>query len=334
MDDSTVKTLFLPFETGDVPTGGSDARWLFLNASLPPADAPLAKAKLHAVQGFRPDYLRLQNAGFQVSPEAPGEKFDGALILVSRHRGLTRFMADQALDQVTGGGMIILAGAKNDGIAAIAREVGERFAILGSLSKHHAKAFWFANHGASRFSQTPTSLVDNRFETAPGMFSADHVDPGSAFLIENLPRDLKGRIADFCAGWGFLSVEAANLCPAIKSIDLFEADHASVMAARHNMASLAPHVSASFHWLDLSTEKTPGNFDTVIMNPPFHQGRAADPGIGTAIIGKAHQALHKGGRLILVANRNLPYEATLASAFFKSGELARNSTYKVLWAVR
>ncbi|MFZ1681392.1 MAG: methyltransferase, partial [Rhizobiaceae bacterium] len=42
--------------------------------------------------------------------------------------------------------------------------------------------------------------------------------------------------------------------------------------------------------------------------------------------------LRPGGRLYLVANRGLPYEKTLAGLFRQSGETARDSTYKVLWA--
>jgi 16S rRNA (guanine1207-N2)-methyltransferase len=318
-----------------VKTAGAQARWLFLNASHPSAGVAVGKAQIHAVQGFRPAFLRLQRAGYQVTPESTGGSFDGVLILVSRHRGQTRMLINQALDGVAPGGLIIVAGAKNDGIASIARETGEQFEILGSLSKHHARAFWFrCDSAAGRFAIEPLPLAGGRFETAPGMFSSGHIDPGSAFLIEHLPRDLKGRIADFCAGWGYLSVETAGLCPAVKSIDLFDADHASLQAARHNMSKLAPGTVSAFHWLDLMAEKTSGNFDTIIMNPPFHQGRAADPAIGKAIIQNARNALHKGGKLYLVANRSLPYEAALAAMFFKSGELARNAHFKVLWAVK
>ena len=38
-----------------------------------------------------------------------------------------------------------------------------------------------------------------------GIFSADHIDPGSALLAEHLPKNLRGRVADLGAGWGFLS---------------------------------------------------------------------------------------------------------------------------------
>ena len=334
MDDGAIKTLFLPFSTGDVETGGLTSRWLFLNASLPPQDSGLANAQLIAVQAMRPEFKALQAAGIAVAPNCPEGVFDGALILISRHRGQTRAFFNQALERVRAGGIIVFAGSKNDGVATAARDVANHFELIGSLSKHHAKAYWFQNNGSARFDDAAPTLVDGRFATARGMFSSDHIDPGSAFLMEQLPRDMKGRIADFCAGWGYLSAEVATACPAVKSIGLYEADHASLEAAKVNMSRLAPDMAATFHWQDLIAEKASGDYDTIIMNPPFHHGRAADPGIGNAIIRNAHNALHKGGKLYLVANRNLPYEATIATGFYKSGELARNSYYKVLWATK
>lgn len=334
MDDGAIKTLFLPFATGDLATGGDGARWLFLNASLPPQDSDLAKAQITAVQHMRQEFKALQGAGIAVTSTLPDGIFDGALILISRHRGLSRVWINQALDRVAPGGTIIFAGSKNDGVASVAKEVGGQFELLGNLSKHHAKAYWLQNTGSARFEEVASALIDNRYEAAPGMFSSDHVDPGSAFLMEHVPRDMKGRIADFCAGWGYLSAEVAVACPAVRSISLYEADYVALEAAKANMARLAPEMATTFHWQDLIGEKASGDYDTIIMNPPFHQGRAADPAIGNAIIRNAHNALHKGGKLYLVANRNLPYEATLAAGFYKSGELARNAYYKVLWATK
>ena len=334
MDTGAVKTLFLPLASGDVPSGSRQARWLFLNAAVPPIENPLAKTQIAAVQTMRPQFNALKDADFAVTPEAPDGLFEGALVLISRHRGQTRALINQALDRVVPGGMIVCAGGKHDGIEAMAREAARLFPLSGSLSKHHARVFWFANSGAARFENPPPVLADGRFETASGMFSSGHADPGSAFLMEHLPRDLKGHIADFCAGWGYLSVEAAHTCPKVKTIALYEADHAALDAAKANMARLAPDLAASFHWLDLAGEPVAEAFDTIIMNPPFHAGRRAEPELGGAIIRSAANALHRGGSLYMVANRTLPYEDVLAAAFHKSGELARNGSYKVLWALK
>jgi len=50
------------------------------------------------------------------------------------------------------------------------------------------------------------------------------------------------------------------------------------------------------------------------------------------MIRTAASALRGNGRLMLVANRGLPYEPVLKEEFRESGETCRNARFKVLWA--
>jgi 16S rRNA (guanine1207-N2)-methyltransferase len=70
------------------------------------------------------------------------------------------------------------------------------------------------------------------------------------------------------------------------------------------------------------------------MNPPFHAGRASEPDIGKAFVRAASSALKPGGRLLMVANRKLPYEHTLAQAFRRVLPVADQDGFKVIEAVR
>jgi 16S rRNA (guanine1207-N2)-methyltransferase len=74
--------------------------------------------------------------------------------------------------------------------------------------------------------------------------------------------------------------------------------------------------------------------DAVVMNPPFHTGRAADPDIGRGFIASAAKLLTPRGQLWMVANRHLPYEATLSERFAKVSEVAGDGRFKVLQAER
>jgi 16S rRNA (guanine1207-N2)-methyltransferase len=67
-----------------------------------------------------------------------------------------------------------------------------------------------------------------------------------------------------------------------------------------------------------------------VMNPPFHQKREAEPDIGQRMIRTAGAALKPGGRLLMVANRQLPYEKTLSEVFSSHSEIARDGMFKVL----
>ena len=68
------------------------------------------------------------------------------------------------------------------------------------------------------------------------------------------------------------------------------------------------------------------------MNPPFHEGKEADPLIGLKFIAAAAQALRPEGQLWLVANRQLPYENLLTEAFAQMDKIVETGGFKVLHA--
>jgi 16S rRNA (guanine1207-N2)-methyltransferase len=71
-----------------------------------------------------------------------------------------------------------------------------------------------------------------------------------------------------------------------------------------------------------------------VTNPPFHQGRADLPELGRAFIVAAADALIAGGRLWLVANRHLPYEAVLNECFKTMRTVTTERGYKVIEAIK
>ena len=95
---------------------------------------------------------------------------------------------------------------------------------------------------------------------------------------------------------------------------------------------LASNCEINHHWHDLIQEPVDQCYDWIVMNPPFHTGRAAEPQLGQRLIRVAAQSLKKGGRLRLVANRNLPYESVLAESFGKFELLAEERGFKVVEA--
>ncbi len=334
---SATKTLFHPFETDTLPSPAAGASILFLGAE-PGFRLPDGfDALILAVQGFRPAFLKLQRQGRKVVPLAEGEGYDMALVLASRHRGESELRVAEALDRVRPGGLIVVAGAKDDGIASLLKRVSALVTVDGKLPKFHGIAFWLthprdaADAIAALRSGNPETLVDGRFHVAPGMFSAGGVDRGSQLLADHLPDDIKGAVADFCTGWGFLGSVLAERFPAMTTLDLYEADFAALEAARRNLAGVP---SARFFWHDLVTEAVEGRYDSVVMNPPFHTSRRAEPEIGQAMIGAAAKALKRGGRLFMVANRQLPYEQTLAAAFARHRQLFADGKFKIFEAVR
>lgn len=328
MSDAT-KTLLHPIEAGmlEVPEAG---RLLALNATAELLRG-LDPANVDAVQDFRPEFLKLEHAGCRVTPKASADGYAMALVLCGRHRRMNEQFVFEANARVMPGGLVAVAGLKTDGADSLRKRLKDRFEIEGQAAKHHGNVFWFRADGASA-EAFETTVVDGRFETMPGMFSHERIDPGSALLAAHLPKDLHGAVADLGAGWGYLSVEIATHCPKVKRIDLYEASHAAAQAAEANMKRLAGAVASTTRWLDVTTEDPRERYDAVVMNPPFHTGRSGDPDIGRAMITGAWRLLKPGGRLLLVANVHLVYEAALAEGFSASGISVRESGFKVLWA--
>ena len=339
MSREALETLFYPFVSGELEPVGNGRRALFLGAE-PGFQLPDGfDASLHIVQGFRPHFRALQRSGLEVTPQAGGDGYDAALVLSGRHRGENELCIADAIARTRPGGLIVVAGGKDDGIASLRKRMADMVAIDGHLPKYHGIVFWFrrpedaeATAGTLR-EGAKTDLVEGRFRTAPGMFSHDRIDAGSKLLAENLPDHLSGRVADFCAGWGYLASEVAGRFPNVKTLNLYEADFASLEAARANLAEVkSPPLR--FFWHDLAGEPVAERYDAIVMNPPFHLGRRAEPELGQAIIRTAISSLKSGGRLFLVANRQLPYEKTLAGAVSEIREIAGDRTFKVLAARR
>jgi 16S rRNA (guanine1207-N2)-methyltransferase len=161
------------------------------------------------------------------------------------------------------------------------------------------------------------------------LFAWDRIDAGTALLLQHLPATLAGRVADLGAGWGALA-RGVLACAGVERLDAYEADALAVAAARENLADPRARVV----WHDVAAGLPEAGYDWIVANPPFHDARAADPGVGLAFIAAAAAALAPGGSLALVANRTLPYEAALGARFAAVERVAERDGYKVLLARR
>ncbi|WP_417719390.1 class I SAM-dependent methyltransferase [Salipiger sp.] len=279
------------------------------------------------VQGFRPDHDAWAARGLPVSTEAGGDHGAAVVFLPrARDRAEARIAAACA---AAPGGLIVVDGQKTDGVESMLRAVKARVPVAGHVSKAHGKCFWFtASDAFGDWARGPACNAHGHW-TAPGVFSADAPDPGSERLLAALPPKLGGTVADLGAGWGGL---ASGLLTrdGIRTLHLVEADHAALDCARRNVED----ARAVFHWADATRWKPTSPLDTVVMNPPFHQGRRADPAIGQAFITAAAKALKPTGHLWLVANRHLPYESVLESRFRETAEVSGDARFKILHASR
>ncbi len=307
-------------------SGLSLSQPLSVLAPTPDHDLSALPPETQVVQPFKPFHDHFAAQGFGATPESDAP-CQNAIIFLPRAKALARTLVHQACARA--GGTVVVDGAKTDGVDSLLKDIRKRVSIEGPISKAHGKIFWFQSDADAfaDWAAPKTQMVDG-FQTAPGVFSADGIDPASALLLKSLPAKRGARIVDLGAGWGFL---AANLIhDTLHSLHLVEADHTALTCARAN----APDPRAQFHWADATKWTAPEPLDMVVMNPPFHTSRSADPGLGQGFITSAARNLTRNGQLWMVANRHLPYEATLAEAFTKVEEVAGDNRFKVFHASR
>lgn len=324
--------LLLPIDRGLVPVP-TEGPVYFLRAIPAAGLRETFDDRLVFQQTYKPDHDAMLAQGFVSAPMAGG----AGLVLVQATRSKEETLGNIALanDHCAPGGIVLVNGDKTDGIDSLLKQVRAVCPVEGNLSKSHGKVFWFAkaaeNSIFSQWRQTcePAELIPG-FLTAPGMFSHGRVDPGSAKLAPYITRFAKGRVADLGAGWGYLAAQALAV-QAVAHLDLFEAENLSLEAARKNISD----ERAGFHWCDVTTINSPElPYDVALCNPPFHVSRAADPGLGAQFIAAAARILKPNGVLLMVANRQLPYEGVLDQHFRYWEMLEQDGVYKVFVAQR
>lgn len=337
---NTAKALSFAFaQIFDVPPKADKA--FFLRAEPLEGFSQIWQRGCLNVQSCKPIYDRLHRDGCLVSADLNGTDFDLGLLAITKHKQENLANLARAWMALRPGGRLICVGANDVGVSSIEKAFKALFEQPKSLSKHHCKVLW-----GVRGEMQPDILTrwaeQGRLQivpslgcwSQPGLYNWNKIDAGSALLVQNLPDDLQGRAADLGAGWGYLSQQLLRHSGKITSIDLFEAEELALTAAKANLEPHAATASLRFHWHDVAQGLPPAAFDLVVMNPPFHDGKAVDVELGRAFIASAAQGLAPGGRLFLVANRQLPYEESLSAAFGRQTMLVENAVYKVLAAVR
>ena len=293
-----------------------------------------ALGRVHCVQGFAPDHDLLAARGLSVTPDLPeGESFATALVQIVKAKAGTLGSIAEALGALRPGGVLMVDGQKEEGIEAILKALKSVFEIGGTFSKAHGKLVWL-----TRPDVLPEAVIDwmpepveteEGYVTVPGGFSADGPDRGSELLVALVP-ELTGRVADLGAGWGYVAGEVLAEQSGIETLDLIEADHAMLQAAAANIDD----PRARFHWADVTRFQSEASYDAILANPPFHTGRRADPSLGRAFIAAAARMLSPRGRFFMVANRHLPYEDALKTAFGTGRLLGELEGYKIYEAAK
>ena len=283
--------------------------------------------------GFGPNQA-LRGQGWEELADEDRREWPVILLYASKHKEETLELVEAARSRLSQDGRLLFVVPNDYGAKSYEKPLQE---LDPGLSHENGRKSRLYRLGAAEPSSEPLPLTRPRqrgdgYWSAPGLFSPNAVDQGSALLVEALAGErLSGPVADLGAGWGYL----ASQLPTQATPHLFESDRRGLLCAQRNLEGRAAH----YHWCDLSDldfwpEGAPTRFSTVITNPPFHSGQREQAGLGQLFARLAHRLLEPDGTLWLVGNSHLAYPRLLSTLYREVEVKAQARGFTVVKAKR
>ena len=295
-----------------------------------------------AVLPRRGDWLDARETGAQAVSswiDVPIDGYAQAVVHLQKGRAATWYALGEAWARLEAGGRLLLVGGNDLGVkSAVKRlsgELDQPAEILANRAR--ARVASWRREGAAGPVQEPVASLEvaagrDRFElrSAPGVFSADGVDPGTRLLLDHLDElDSPVSIFDPGCGLGVLGLAALRRWPQATAI-LADVDFRAVECAAGSAADLGLADRCEVVWWDATRDPPPDrSFDQVLVNPPYHSGVPVDLQPARAIFSAIDAVLSPGGKALVVANRTLPWEGDLR-AIGRLRQLDDRSGYKIL----
>ncbi len=148
-----------------------------------------------------------------------------------------------------------------------------------------------------------------------GVFSSDHVDYATQFLMENMdfPGDAQ-TVLDLACGNGILGKTMLAESETRKQqldVHLIDDSHLAIESAKLNVSGDNVH----FHLGDDLINFVDDSLDYVMSNPPFHVAHEIDISLPIRLFKEVKRCLRPNGRFQLVGNIHLNYKTHLDKIF-------------------
>jgi 16S rRNA (guanine1207-N2)-methyltransferase len=283
-------------------------------------------------------------------PSAAAAPFDVACLLLPKGRDLARLYLLALFDALRSGGRLYLAGPNKGGIKSViddtsllfgegqvlAYKAGNRVAIFIRPQEAPDLPEPFAAPGlrAGGFDSFDAEMDGRVYHiaTRPGVFARHGLDAGTRLLLDALTVRPTDHVLDLGCGYGIIGMVAAEkVGPG--AVTLVDADLIAVQCAAE---TLRRNGLADVRLLlgDSPPALTDECFTLIVSNPPFHAGHGVTLDVAQGFVAQAHRALQVRGRLVLVANRFLPYHRAMQECFGAVDVVAQTPQYRVLAATK
>jgi len=274
----------------------------------------------------------LKGAADRVLPDVPDGEWPTVIAFPDRQKQAMLADIGRAILRTAPDGDLVVIVGRREGAARAAGALAELGEVVSDDSVARCRVLHlrgpFNRSRATEFAQLDgPQQLESGLWTRPGLFGWDGGDLGTPLLVKHLPPRMGRKMAELGAGWGRLAQHLLTR-EGLAELHLIEHDHRAIDMLKRNMDD--PRVK--FVWDDATTATQLGRFDTVVMNPPFHQGAKTKASLGQAFILRARAMMHPRSHLWLVANAHLPYEKTLGQQFGRVETVERADGFKVIHA--
>lgn len=302
------------------------------SAALSSASSALKAASLKQATFISPDQLS----------DYADASFDAVFvhILPFPSRALLERLLREAGRLLKPDAMLYVGGPRDKGIVSVGKYLEELFGSAGSAQ--YAKgcrvvtavrpAHWQSDSSASQSDLIEIKLRGQQLtlELRDGVFARGGLDDGSLMLAEAMDVANSQQILDLGCGGGLIGMLAARLAPQAQ-ITMVDSNLAAVELARANLERNQIS-NARVVVSDVTSAVSDQHFDTILTNPPFHQGRLQTTDTAMRFFQESAQLLAPQGSLSIVSNRFLPYQQALAAIFSEVKEVRGDGRFRVLQA--
>jgi 16S rRNA (guanine1207-N2)-methyltransferase len=257
-----------------------------------------------------------------------------ALVHLPRGRALQIEALALAAALLQPGGRLVFVGATREGVKGAHREAQRLFGHAGIVVRKGGYHAGLAQRPDGAFPipevvyETRSIAVDDittQLVSCPGVFAWDRLDDGAAALIAGMDVEPDTDVLEVGCGTGLPGLAALRCGVRATLVDV---SARAVASARRTLA--ANGYSDVPVLLSQGAAVVQGQmFDTVITNPPFHQGHGMDFEVARGFVHEAARVLRYGGRLYLVANAFLKYEPWLRESFARVSIAWEDRRFKV-----
>ncbi len=273
----------------------------------------------------------------------PDTTFHTVIYRISKEKALVHHIINACKQVLSDDGQLILIGGKQEGIKTYIEKASEYLGQVMSQQNGEQSTRMAVLQKQPEYADA--SPLDDKdyphirqigeehglcFFSKPGQFGWDKIDQGSQYLAghfsECFAHKAPGSVLDLGCGYGYLALQVSRFKP--EKILATDNNAAALASCRYNFSRNG--VDRGSVVADNCARSVQETFDTIICNPPFHQGFSTSGEMTDRFLEQTRRLLKSSGQALFVVNQFVPLEQK-AAGFFRQVEIfARNKSFKLI----